>query len=177
MTTILVLVCIVLIAYILITFNTLIISKNKVKQAKSSIDIYLTKRFDLIPNLVSCVKGYMKHEKEVNEKIAELRTVYKETKNINSGAELNYIFNNLMAIAENYPDLKAGEQFLNLQKNLSRVESELQAARRLYNSEVTMYNNKVQSIPSNIIAKLFGFKTEDLFKSDEEIKKNIKIEL
>ena len=177
MTAIIIVVVLVLIVYILITFNALVISKNKVKQAKSSIDVYLTKRFELIPNLVACVKGYMKHEKEVNEKIAELRTIYKETKNINSGAELNYIFNNLMAIAENYPDLKAGEQFLNLQKNLSKIESELQAARRLYNSEVTVYNNKVQSIPSNIISKIFGFKVEDLFKSDEEIKNNIEIEL
>ena len=167
---------IVLLFYILITYNSFVSSKNKVKQAKSSIDVYLTQRFDLIPNLVSCVKGYMKHEKEVQEKVASLRKAYTEMKDLNVGAELNAICNKLIALVENYPDLKASENFLNLQNNLSKMENQLQAARRLYNSEVTLYNTKIEKFPGNIIAKIFKFKEAELFKADEEALKNISIE-
>jgi len=170
-------VIVVVLLAILIMYNGLVTRRNKIKQAKSSIDVYLTQRFDLIPNLVECVKGYMKHEQAVMEKVTELRTNYNKTKDLKSGAELNSICNNMVAVGENYPDLKANEQFLQLQKSLSKMESQLQAARRLYNSEVTVYNTKIATIPTNIIAGICRFKEEDLFEADAESRANVKIEL
>lgn len=106
--------------------------KLKVKQSKSGIDVYLQQIFDLIQNLVNTVKGYMNYEKETFENITKLRTQYNETKDIKVSEELNNQINKILAVAENYPNLKASEQFLELQKNLSKIESQLQAARRLY---------------------------------------------
>lgn len=168
---------VVIIAWLLITYNSLVTRKNKIKQAKSSIDVYLTQRFDLIPNLVSCVKGYMKHEQTVVEKMTILRSEYNQTKNLKSGAELNTICNSMIGLAENYPELKASEQFLDLQKTLSKMESQLQAARRIYNSEVTLYNTKVTTVPTNLIAGMFGFREEVLFEADLEAKDKIAIDL
>ena len=174
---ILVLVAIVIIS-ILAIYNSLVKLKNKVKQAESGIDVYLNQRFDLIPNLVECVKGYSKHEKTIFEEIAKLRTDYMNKQNDIKNAEiLNNKMNELIAIAESYPDLKAGEQYLNLQKNLTKIESQLQAARRIYNNEVTRYNDKISTIPSNIVAGLFGFKEVKLFEIEEFKKENINIKL
>jgi len=145
----------VLIIWILGTYNSLISGRNKIKQARSSIDVYLTQRFELIPNLVECVKGYMKHEQTVLEKITALRSNYTKTKNLKSGAELNNICNNMVGLAEANPDLKANEQFMDLQKTLQKMESQLQAARRLYNSEVTVFNTKIATVPTNLVAGLF----------------------
>ena len=168
---------VVVLVVILGIYNGLVIRRNKIKQAKSSIDVYLTQRFELIPNLVECVKGYMKHEQTVMEKVAELRSNYNKTKDLKSGAELNSICNNMIGMGESYPDLKASEQFLELQKSLSKMESQLQAARRLYNSEVTVYNTKIATVPTNIIAGFCGFKEEELFQADNEARENVKIEL
>ena len=159
-------------------YNTLVKLKMKVKQAKSGIDVYCQQRFDLIPNLIETVKGYMKHEKEVFENITKLRTEYNNTKDIKVSQELNKQMNSIIAVAENYPDLKASEQFLNLQKNLEKIESQLQAARRIYNNDVTNYNTKISVVPYNIIASMFNFESESLFElEDENAKKNIKVEL
>lgn len=160
-------------------YNSIVIMNNKVKQAKSGIDVYLNERFDLIPNLVECVKGYSKHEKEVFENIVNLRTQYMNNKknNLKQAEELNNNINKIIAVAENYPELKASEQYLNLQKSLSKMESQLQAARRIYNNEVTKYNTKITTVPSNIIAGLFGFKEADLFTIEEYKKENIEINL
>lgn len=160
---------------ILGTYNSLIGRKNKIKQAASGIDVYLTQRFDLIPNLLECVKGYMNYEKETIMKITQMRADYMKTKNLKEGEQLNEECNKIMAIAENYPEVKASEQFLNLQKNLTKIESQLQAARRIYNSEVNVYNNIVQMFPSNILAKLFNFKEEEFFEAEEQTKNNIVI--
>lgn len=163
---------------ILIQYNTLVKMKMKVKQAKSGIDVYLQQRFDLIPNLVNTVKGYVNYEKEVFENITKLRTEYNETKDLKVSEELNLQINKIVATAENYPELKANEQFLNLQKNLSKIESQLQAARRIYNNDVTTYNTKISLVPYNIIAMLFNFKEEVLFKIDDnEVKDNISIDI
>ena len=162
---------------ILASYNKLIKLKNKVNQSQSGIDVYLNQRFDLIPNLVECVKAYSKHESEIFENIANLRTIYNENKNLDNASKLNNTLNKLLAIAEAYPDLKASEQFLNLQHNLVKIESQLQAARRIYNNDVTNYNTKIQSVPSNIIASLFGFKAAELFQIEEYKKENINVEL
>ena len=162
---------------ILASYNKLIKLKNKVNQSQSGIDVYLNQRFDLIPNLVECVKAYSKHESEIFENIAKLRTIYNENKNLDNASKLNNTLNKLLAIAEAYQDLKASEQFLNLQHNLVKIESQLQAARRIYNNDVTNYNTKIQSVPSNIIASLFGFKAAELFQIEEYKKENINVEL
>lgn len=167
----------VLVILIFAQYNTLTKLKLKVKQSKSSIDVYLQQRFDLIPNLVNTVKGYMNYEKESLEKITKLRTQYNETKDIKVSEELNNQINKILVVAENYPNLKASEQFLELQKNLSKIESQLQAARRLYNNDVTKYNTKIHVIPYNIIAMLFGFDEESLFQIDESASQNITVDL
>ena len=174
---ILIVIAIILII-ILAMYNNLVRARNKVRQAESGIDVYLNQRFDLIPNLVECVKTYSKHEQSIFTEIANLRATYmKESKDIKSAENLNNKMNQLIAVAENYPELKASEQYLNLQKNLSKLESQLQAARRIYNNEVTNYNDKISVVPSNIIAKLFGFKEAKLFEIEEYKKENINIKL
>jgi len=168
----------ILIIIILSKYNSLVKLQNKVKQAESGIDVYLNQRFDLIPNLVECVKGYAKHEKEVLESVAKMRAEYMQgNKDLKNAKKINDGMNKILAIAENYPDLKASEQFLNLQKNLSKMESQLQAARRIYNNEVTKFNTKINVVPDNIIAKMFGFKEKDLFEIEEYKKENINVDL
>ena len=167
---------VILVLYILIVYNKLVKGRLKVQQAKSSIDVYLQQRFDLIPNLVECVKQYSKYEKETFTEITNLRASYTENKDLETGRKLNNSLNNLIAVAEAYPELKADEQFLNLQKNLAKMEDQLQAARRLYNIDVTSINGLIQSFPSNLIANMFEFKAEQLFElEDVSIANNIKL--
>lgn len=168
-------IAVVIIGYLLIAYNELVSKKNKVKQAASGIDVYLTQRFELIPNLIECVKGYMKYEQETLIEITKMREQYAKTKNLKEGENLNNQCNKIIAVAENYPELKASEQFLNLQRNLSKMESQLQAARRIYNSEVNSYNNKVQMFPSNIVANMCEFKEEEFFQIEEQAKNNVEI--
>ena len=172
-------VLLIVIFIILGKYNQLIKLKNRVKQSASGIDIYLNQRFDLIPNLVECVKGYTKYEEETLEKIVELRSDYNKTNglNIKQATQINNDLNKILAVAENYPELKASEQFLNLQKNLEKIESQLQAARRIYNNDVTNYNTKIESVPSNIVASMFAFKKAELFQIEEYKKDNIKVDL
>ena len=166
----------ILIIAILSLYNNLVKARNKVKQAESNIDVYLNQRFDLIPNLVECVKGYSKHEQSIFVEITNLRSAYRaHQSNIKDAQNLNNKMNQLIAVAENYPELKASEQYLNLQNNLTRLESQIQAARRIYNAEVTNYNDKIEVIPSNIVASIFGFKHEDLFEIEEYKRENINI--
>ena len=168
---------VLLVLIVFCQYNTLVKLKMKVKQAKSGIDVYCQQRFDLIPNLIEAVKGYMKHEKEVFENITKLRTEYNNTKDIKVSQELNKRMNSIIAVAENYPNLKASEQFLNLQRNLEKIESQLQAARRIYNNDVTNYNTKISVVPYNIIASIFNFESESLFElEDENARENIKVE-
>lgn len=167
----------ILIILVFKQYNILTDLRLKVEQSKSGIDIYLQQRFDLIPALVNTVKGYMNYEKEMLESITKLRSQYYETKNIKVSEQLNSQLNKILLVAENYPELKSSEQFLNLQKNLSKIESQLQAARRLYNNDVTKYNTKLNIVPYNIIAMIFGFKEEDLFKTTENVNQNISVDI
>ena len=167
---------IIILIIILVIYNNLIKSRNRVKQAKSGIDVYLNQRFDLIPNLVECVKQYSEYEKGVFAEITELRVSYlKDSTNLKSAEKINNKMNEIVALAENYPELKSSEQYLNLQRNLTKLESQLQAARRIYNMEVTNYNNKIETVPSNIVAKLFGFKKAELFQIEEYKRENVMI--
>ena len=171
---ILILIVLVIIS-IIARYNKIIKLQNRVKSSESGIDIYLNQRFDLIPNLVECVKGYAKHEKELLEKIVKQRTAYSQSKNLKNASELNNNMNRIIAVAENYPELKASEQFLNLQNNLVKMESQLQAARRIYNMDVQRYNSAIQTVPNNIIAKMFGFKEKEFFQIEEYKRENITI--
>ena len=158
-------------------FNKFVELKNKVKHSRSSIDVYLNQRFDLIPNLNSCVKGYMNHESETLAKMSIARIQFAKELDLKLGASLTHDMNRILGIAENYPELKASKHFLMLQKELIKIESQLQAARRLYNGDVTLYNTAITTFPAVIISKLFGFKEMELFEIEEYKKQNVDIEL
>lgn len=166
-----------IIIFVIYEFNVFTRLKHKLKQSKSTIDIYLGKRFDLIPNLVECVKEYANYEAETLKSIAALRENYNNTKDLGTGQNLTNQMNNIMCRAEDMPDLKANEQFIMLQKSLSKMESELQAARRVYNGDVTLYNITIETFPNNIFAKLFGMKQEELFTIEEYKAKNIEVDI
>lgn len=170
---------VIVIFFITLEYNRFVKLRNKIRQSKSGIEVYLNLRFDLIPNLVECVKGYAKHESSTLAKIAELRNEYnsQEEKDLKKGAQINNEFNNIMGVIENNPNLQADEQFLNLQRNLEKIESLLQAARRVYNGDVTLYNTTISTFPNNIFAKIFNFKEESLFEIDEYKKQNINIDM
>ena len=170
-----IIIVIAILLVLLIMYNRLVKKRNAVKQSRSSIDVYLTQRFDLIPNLVECVKGYAKHEEKLLESITKLRTEYNVSKDLDKASLLNTQMNKLIAIVENYPDLKASENFLNLQKNLTKMEDQLQAARRLYNIDVTAYNTAIQVFPTNLIASAFNFTEEKLFELEPGKGENVKI--
>lgn len=169
---------ILFIGIIAIQYNAIMKLKQKVKQSRSGIDVYLQQRFNLIPNLVETVKGYMNYEKETLKNLTELRAQYNKTNDMKISQELNNKINYVIAVSEKYPELKASEQFLNLQKSLSKMESQLQAARRIYNNDVTTYNTKISVVPYNIVASIFRFKEEELFKiEDVGASKNINIDI
>ena len=172
---IIIIIVIAILLVLLIMYNGLVKKRNAVKQSRSSIDVYLTQRFDLIPNLVECVKGYAKHEENLLESITKLRTEYNVSKDLDKASLLNTQMNKLIAIGENYPDLKASENFLNLQKNLTKMEDQLQAARRLYNMDVTAYNTAIQVFPTNLIASAFNFTEEKLFELEPGKGENVKV--
>ena len=166
----------ILVILIIKEYNKIIKLQNKVKSSESGIDIYLNQRFDLIPNLVECVKGYAKHEKQLLENITKQRTEYAKNQNLKKAGELNKSLNKVIAIAENYPELKANENFKQLSEELSNTENKISFSRQFYNDTVTMYNTKLQVFPSNIIAGMFNFTARELFKSDDEARKNVKVD-
>ncbi len=170
---------ILLVLFVILTYNKLVTLKRQMDNSFSVIDVYLKKRFDLIPNLVEVTKGYANYESDLLNKITEYRTSYAKNRDKESLDKLNDEYNNLMLVVENYPELKASEQFLKLQKTLIKVENELQAARRIYNNDTTKYNTKLSVFPCNIIAKLFKFKEGELFElQDRQIEgNNIKISM
>lgn len=174
-------VILVLVIIIVAMYNSLVKLRLRVKNAWSQIDVQLKRRFDLIPNLQETVKGYMKHESETFSKIAELRTSWANATTVAEKAELsNQLSDSLktiMAVSENYPELKANESFAQLQEELRNTENKISYSRQFYNDTVTMYNTKIQVFPSNILANMFGFKEEELFEvKDEESRNNVKID-
>jgi len=172
---------IVLVVIIAVMYNGLVSSRNKVKNAWSQIDVQLQRRFDLIPNLVESVKGYMAHEEGVLTKVTELRTSWANASTVSEKAELDNqlsgALKTIMAVSENYPDLKANQNFSELQEELRNTENKITYSRQFYNDSVTMYNTKLEVIPTNIIAGIFGFKPEELFKVDsDEARKSVKVD-
>ena len=167
----------ILIILIIKEYNKIIKLQNKVKSSESGIDIYLNQRFDLIPNLVECVKGYAKHEKQLLENITKQRTEYAKNQNLKKAGELNKSLNKVIAIAENYPELKANELYTNLSNNLISIEDEIANSRKYYNGTVRNFNNKIQMFPNNILAKLFRFKEFKMFEANAEEKNNVGVNL
>lgn len=172
---------ILLVIAIIGMYNGLVQAKVKVDNAWSQIDVQLQRRFDLIPNFVETVKGYMTHEKETFEKITALRTSWANASSVSEKADLdNQLSTSLktiMAVSENYPELKANQNFSELSEELRNTENKISFSRQFYNDTVTMYNTKLQVFPSNIIAGMFNFKSRDLFKAEsDEARKNVKVD-
>lgn len=176
---ILLFIILILILIILAKYNKLVKLQNRVKRAQANIDVCLNKRFDLIPNIVECVKSYSNYEGTTLEDIVSLRNNFKEQKNISitDASKMNNELNRYLAIVENYPDLKANSEYLSLQNKLSSIEDELQRARHIYNDDVTIYNTAIETVPSNIVAAIFAFKQADLFQIEENKKENVKVDL
>ncbi len=153
-------------------YNGLIKLKNRTNEAWSDIDVQLKRRYNLIPNLVETVKGYAKHERELFEKVTEARTRAMSAKTVKEQGEsenmLAGTLKSLFAVAENYPELKANENFLELQRELSDTENKIQASRRFYNGNVRDFNIKIQVFPNNLIAGMLKFSKRDFFEIEEE---------
>ena len=169
-----------IIVAIIALYNGLVQSRQKVKNAWSQIDVQLQRRFDLIPNLVESVKGYMQHEKSVLEDVTNLRTSWADAKTVKEKAnldnQLSESLKTIMAVAENYPDLKASQNFSELQEELRNTENKISFSRQFYNDSVTLYNTKLEVVPSNIIASMFHFEPETLFEAESaEARKNVKV--
>jgi len=162
----------VILLWIIFTYNNLIRRRNRTKEAWSDIDVQLKRRYDLIPNLVETVKGYASHEKELFEKVTEARARAMGAKTMKERSEaenmLSSTLKTLFAVSENYPQLRASENFLELQRELTDTEDKIQAARRFYNTNVMELNTKIESFPDNVIAGIFGFKQMELFEIAEK---------
>lgn len=178
---ILLIILLVLIFLVIGMYNGLVQSRIKVDNAWSQIDVQLQRRFDLIPNFVETVKGYMNHESETFQKIAELRTSWANATSVSQKAEIdNQIstaLKTIMAVSESYPELKSNQNFSELSEELRNTENKISFSRQFYNDAVTMYNTKLQVFPSNIIAGMFNFTARDMFKAEnEEARKNVKVD-
>lgn len=175
LTWIVIVVLIVAVGWLVGAYNSLIRSRNRVKESWSDIDVQLKRRYDLIPNLVETVKGYAEHEKQTLDAVIQARSKamgaqtvkeHGEAENMLSGA-----LKSLFALSEAYPQLRAVESFTKLQDELSDTENKIQAARRFYNSNVMLMNNRVEMFPTNLIASMFNFKKEDFFELGNEIER------
>ncbi len=160
--------------------NSLVKKKMQAENAFADIDVQLVKRYDLIPNIVNTVKGYAKHEQETLEGVISARNKAVSAENLNdkisADNEVTEAISKLFALTESYPDLKANTNFLNLQDELSKIETELAGARKYYNAAARNYNYATKVIPNCIVAKIFGHKDIKMFSADEEQKKNVKVE-
>ena len=182
MVLLIILTVIVVIAIVLIAlYNGLVQARLRVDNAWSQIDVQLQRRFDLIPNFIETVKGYMTHEKETFEKITELRSSWSDNASVAEKAsldnQLSTTLKSIMAISENYPDLKANQNFSELSEELRNTENKISFSRQFYNDTVTMYNTKLEVFPSNLIANMFNFKPRELFQTESsEARKNVKVD-
>ena len=169
-----------LILWVIGGYNGFIKKKNLVEEAFATMDVYLKKRYDIIPNLVSTVKGYAKHEKETLEKVVSARNAAASAttpaERAASEGAIESALGRLFALAENYPDLKANAQFLDLQSQLSSIEGEIAQSRKYYNAVVKIFNTRCELFPSSILATIFGFKRYDMFEVDSaEERENVKV--
>jgi LemA protein len=179
-TPIIVTVVVVLLLILVILFNNLIRKKNNVENIFGSLDANLKKRFDLIPNLISSVQAYMAHEKGTLLGLTELRAKalnpnITQAEKVELHNKITHSMNGMMVAAEDYPELKANENFLHLQASMNEVEEQISAGRRAYNAAVTEYNNAIETIPSNLVALLMGYKRKPVFDIPDAERKNINV--
>ena len=164
-------VVLLIVCWVIGTYNGLIKGRIVVDEAFATMDVYLKKRYDLIPNLVETVKGYASHEKETLEKVISLRTgsydAMTPEEKIQNGAQISKMIPQIMAVAEQYPDLKANQNFMELSSQLQKLEDDISNARRYYNGAVKKYNMNVQTFPRNIIAGMFHFETRPMFEVED----------
>ena len=162
------------------SYNGMVSKREAVDTAYSNLDVTLQRRADLIPNLVNTVKGYTSHETAAIEQVTNARTKYLNSSStdekIEANNEISKALSNLLVVVENYPDLKANENFIKLSDELSNTENKISFSRQFYNDTVTMYNTKIHVFPSNIIAGMFNFSAAELFKTDDEARKNVKVD-
>ena len=176
---IIVVVLVIIALWIAGTYNKLVRKRNNAKEGFSTMDVYLKKRFDMIPNLVETVKGYATHERETLEAVMKARSQVASAGTIDQKVEnenmLTGALGRLFAVAENYPDLKANQNFLNLQEQLRSVEQDIANARKFYNGTVKDLNNSIEQFPSNIVAGLFHFEKMPMFEINEESRENVQV--
>ena len=174
-----VIVLVLVLLYIVSTYNSLVSLRNKVKDQWSQIDVQLKRRFDLIPNLVETVKGYAKHESETLENVIKARNTFTTAttaeEEMKANNELTNAISKLFALTESYPDLKANTNFVQMQNDLKETEDKISYARQFYNDNVMVYKNKLEMFPSNVIAKMFGFKEEPFFEANESERENVQV--
>ena len=167
---IIIVIVVLILIWAIATYNSLVDFRNRVKDAWSQIDVQLKRRFDLIPNLVETVKGYTKHESETLEEVIKARNTYLSASlpedQLKADGELTNAINKLFALSENYPELKANQNFQQLQQELQQTEDKIAMSRQFYNDIVMQYNNKIEMVPSNIIASIFKFKQEKFFEAN-----------
>ncbi len=172
-------IALLVIVYLWFTYNSLIVLRERIKEALSQIDVQLKRRTDLIPNLIETVKGYAKHEKEVFEKVTQARSNMLKAETPQQKAEADNMMEkalkSIFAVAESYPDLKASENFLNLQEELTDTENKISYSRQFYNSNVLAYNTSIKTFPAMIFANMFDFKVVEFFETDAESKKEVKV--
>lgn len=165
--------------YVMSTYNSLVNLRNKVNDQWSQVDVVLKNRNDLIPNVVETVKGYAKHEKDTLNAVVEARnkavSATTSEDEIKASNEVSQALGRLFALAENYPDLKANQNFMDLQGNLKEIEEKIRFSRQFYNDSVLTYKNKIEMFPSNIVAKIFGFKPYAFFEATDEERKNVQV--
>lgn len=167
--------------WFIMIFNGLVMLKNDAKKAWSDIDVMLKQRYDELPNVIATVKGYAKHESDVFERVTKARTEYMQAKNIHEkiSAEQDLIapMKSLFAVAESYPELKANENFLQLQKRISSLETEIADRRELYNASVSIFNTRLESIPDVVVAKMLMLKKMEFFQIRPEDQENPEVEM
>jgi len=170
---------IVVILWLIFLYNKLITLKNRIKNAWAQIDVQLKRRYNLIPNLVNAVKGYMKHEKGVLKEVTEMRANLLKggiKDKAKASSQITEALKTIFAVAENYPQLKASKNFIMLQEELAGTESKIAYARQFYNDTVMVFNTKIEKFPNNLISKTLGFNKEESFKSVGKERENVKVE-
>lgn len=174
-------VIVIIVIYAIVLFNSFASLDNKVKEAFSTMDIYLKKRWDLVPNLVEVVKAYAKHEKDTLEEITKLRgNIYDDMSNdekIKTNIKLNRDIDKIMLLVEAYPELKASDNFKDLSDKLVKIEDDIANSRKYYNGTVRIFNNKVEMFPNNIFAKIFGFKSKPMFEAKINERENVDVKV
>jgi LemA protein len=173
-------VVVAIVLFVWSTYNAFVTGKVRIKEAFSGIDVQLKRRIDLVPNLVSTVKGYAKHEKDLLENVTKARASLMKASGAAEKAKsdnmLSDALKSLFAVSENYPDLKASKNFLALQEELSDIEAKIAYSRQFFNTNVSSYNTTLVNFPGNIIGNMFGFKQEEFFAATEAEKQNVKVE-